>query len=136
MIPRKNSKYEKTHLLGNKLLSYVISILFGQKITDVMTGYKVFRKKVFDDLEIKSSFFQIEVELVSKILEKKYCIVEVPINYTYRKKGESKIKWNDGFSSLLFLLKEKSKKSPHSTLNHHSPILYLLCDRAIINMKL
>lgn len=77
---------KKSYLLGNKLLSYVISILFGQKITDVMTDYKVFRRKVFDDLEIKSNDFRIEVELVSKILEKKYRIIEVSINYTYRKK--------------------------------------------------
>ena len=99
----------KSHWVGNKILSYMTSILFGRKITDVMTGYKVFRKKVFDELEVKSNDFQVEVELVSKILEKKYRIVEIPINYTYREKGESKITWKDGFASLLFLLKQKSK---------------------------
>jgi len=103
-------KMKKSHLFGNKLLSYFTSILFGQKITDVMTGYKVFRKIIFDDMEVKSNDFQVEVELVSKILEKKYCIVEVPITYTYREKGKSKITWKDGFISLLFLLKKKSKK--------------------------
>jgi len=102
----KMKSMKKSHLLGNKFLSYVISILFGQKITDVMTGYKVFRRKVFDDLEIKSNDFRIEVELVSKILEKKYRIVEVPINYTYREKGESKITWKDRFTSVSLKTEE------------------------------
>ncbi len=99
----------KSHWIGNKFLTFMTSILFGRKITDVMTGYKVFRKQIFDDWEIESNDFQVEVELVTKILEKKYRIVEVPIRYTYREKGESKITWKDGFASLFFLLKQKSK---------------------------
>jgi len=98
---------KKSHLLGNKLLSYITSILFRQKITDVMTGYKVFKKNILEDLELKSNDFRVEVEIVSKILEKGYRIVEVPINYSYRKKGRSKISWKHGLASLMLLLKQK-----------------------------
>jgi len=98
---------KKSHLMENKLLSYIKSILFRQKITDVITSYKVFRKKVFDDLGVKSNDFRVEVELVSKILEKGYRIVSVPINYTHRKKGSLKISWKHDLSSLMLLLKQK-----------------------------
>jgi len=101
---------KQSHLIGNKFLSYITSTLYGQKITDVMTGYKVFRKKVLDEMELESNDFRIEVELVSKALENNYRIVMVPINYTYRRKGKSKISWKHGFTSLMLLLKRKGSK--------------------------
>lgn len=95
----------KSHFVGNKILTYTARVLYGHKLTDVMTGYKVFRKEVLESLELKSKEFEIETELVAKVLKKNYRIVEVPISYGYRKKGESKIGWKHGFISLQTLLK-------------------------------
>jgi len=95
----------KSHFVGNKVLTYATRVLYGHKLTDVMAGYKVFRKEVLESFELKSKEFEIETELVAKALKKNYRIAEVPITYRYRKRGESKIGWKHGFTSLQTLLK-------------------------------
>lgn len=91
------------HMLGNRILSFVAQILYGKKITDVMTGYKVFSKKCLDSIQICEKSFEVEVELTSKIFKNGFRFSEVPISYEYRRKGVSKINNRHGFRSLIKL---------------------------------
>lgn len=94
------------HYLGNRFLSFVTSVLYGQKVTDMETCYKVFRKEVIDGITLKSKRFDIEPEITAKILKKGYKIKEVQISFMGRKFSEGKkITWKDGIKALYTLLK-------------------------------
>jgi len=94
-----------SHLLANKFLSWCISLLSRRKITDVMTGYKIFTKEAIQGIEILSKGFEVETELVMKFCKKNLRILEVPIKYVHRRKGKSKINWKHGFLSLYNIFK-------------------------------
>ncbi len=95
-----------THYLGNKILSLATSILFGQWISDMETGYKVFKKEVVKGLQFRSKRFDIEPEITAKIIRRGYKIREVPIGFEGRTfKDGKKITWRDGVVALLTLIK-------------------------------
>jgi len=93
-----------SHTIGNKALTYATNILFGTKLTDVMTGSKAFKRKVINDIDINSESFEFEVEATSKLAKKDFKIVEIPIEYSRRSSGRSKISWVDGLKCLLHLV--------------------------------
>ncbi len=97
----------KTHLIGNKFLSTLTSILYGQKITDMETGYKLIRTDLLQELNLASDDFQIEPEITIKLLKKKIKIKEVPISYTAREKLEKKISVNDGIKAFWYLVRNR-----------------------------
>ena len=96
----------KLHYLGNMFLTVMTNILYSTKITDMETGYKVFRKEVVENMKLKAKRFDFEPEITAKILKKGYKIKEVPINFVGRtfKEGK-KITWKDGIKALLYLIK-------------------------------
>lgn len=67
------------HYLGNRFLSLLTSILFGQWITDMETCYKLFPRNAFDKIPLKSRGFEIEPEITAKLIKRGYHIYEVPI---------------------------------------------------------
>jgi len=93
-----------SHLVGNVILSRVASLLYQENITDIMTGYKAFSRKVLESLRLKENGFSVEVELTSKVLKDGWKILEIPIAYSYRTHGAAKIRYRDGLGSLLKLL--------------------------------
>jgi glycosyltransferase involved in cell wall biosynthesis len=99
-----NQGMSTSHRVGNQILSWTTNLLYGVSLTDVMTGYKVFTRKVLDSFTLTEPDFTVEVEIVSKCLHHGWRIVERPIRYTYRTTGESKIGYRDGVKSLWRLL--------------------------------
>lgn len=95
------------HFFGNKFLSLLTTLFYGNKITDMETGYKVFRRKVLDGINIKSKSFNFEPEITAKILKKGYKILEIDIKTKPRSYSEGKklhtIK--DGTCALWALIK-------------------------------
>lgn len=105
---RENPVIYKKYYLGNKFISWIISLLFGVKVTDSYTCYKVFRKKVIENIELKSKHFEIEAELTCKFLKNGYKILELPISYNPRTLEEGKkIKLKDALVGLITILKIK-----------------------------
>lgn len=98
-----------SHFIGNKILSLVTSILYNVPITDVMTGHKAFNRAVFNSLTLSEDGFEVEVEMTSKCLQNGWRFTEVPIDYSYRNIGLSKIAYRDGVRSLLNLVKYRCK---------------------------
>lgn len=93
------------YAFGNKFVTLITNILYNTTITDMETGFKVFRKKVLDGIKIKSKKFDFEPEFTAKILKKGYQILEVPINYRGRKFAEGKkLTWRDGISAVATLI--------------------------------
>jgi glycosyltransferase involved in cell wall biosynthesis len=94
------------YALGNKFVTLVTNLLFNTNITDMETGYKVFRRNVLDGITIHSKRFDVEPELTVKVLKKGCQIYEVPISYYGRKFDEGKkLTWRDGVVALWILIK-------------------------------
>jgi len=94
------------HAAGNKLLTSFTNFLYGSHLTDMETCYKIFTRKVYNKLNLKSKRFEFEPEITSKILKNGFKILEVPINYYSRgfKEGK-KITIIDGIKAVYYLLK-------------------------------
>ncbi|MCE5300454.1 MAG: glycosyltransferase family 2 protein [Spirochaetia bacterium] len=94
------------NLLANKILTTAANILFGLKLTDEATAYKLFRSDIFRSFNLKSKRFEFCPEVVAKSAKAGCRIVEVPVTYAARTVKEGKkIKWQDGFSALWTLIK-------------------------------
>ncbi len=99
-----------SHALGNLGLTLATSLLFGTRVTDMMTGYKVFRKYVLENINIQAERFEVEPDITGRILLNRYRLVELPIEYHKRKKGKAKISKLDGVRSLIWLLKIRFRR--------------------------
>ncbi|MFX0140141.1 MAG: glycosyltransferase family 2 protein [Candidatus Hodarchaeota archaeon] len=97
-----NYKGMWANLFGNKALSVAGSFFVRRWITDMMTCYKAFHRKLLDNLKAKS--FDVEPEITVKLLSNRNIdFTEIPINYNPRIKGK-KIKKIHGFISLWRLV--------------------------------
>jgi len=72
------------HMVANKLLTLFTNILYDTILTDMETGYKVFKKHVVEDMPLHAKRFEFEPEFTAKILKRKYRIFEVPITFNPR----------------------------------------------------
>ena len=97
------------HYLGNRFLSFVTSILYGQWITDMETGYKLFPRMAINHSELTSQGFSIEPELTARLLKQGYQIHEIAITTKPRgyKDGKKLQTWRDGWSALFTLIKHR-----------------------------
>lgn len=94
------------HLMANKLLTLLTNILYDTILTDMETGYKVFRKEVIEGMTIRANSFNFEPEFTAKILKRKYRIFEVPITFNPRDYSQGKkIKIHDAFEAVWALIK-------------------------------
>lgn len=94
------------HQVANKLLTFITNILYDSILTDMETGYKVFRRDVIEGLTIKAKRFNFEPEFTAKILKRKYRIFEVSISFNPRDYSEGKkIKFHDAFEAVWALIK-------------------------------
>ena len=95
------------NLLGNKMFTLLANVLFNRIYTDIATGYKVFKKDVIKNIEIKSNGFEIEPEITAKIAkDKKINIYEVPITIYSRSIAEGKkVRWWDFFIYIYTMIK-------------------------------
>ena len=94
------------HKMGNNLLTFITGLLYNTTLTDMETGYKVFRREVLQKMTLRSDDFAIEPELTAKVFKQKCRVYEIPISYYGRTYAEGKkIHWTDGFKALWTLLK-------------------------------
>jgi glycosyltransferase involved in cell wall biosynthesis len=95
------------HYFGNRFLSLITSVLYGQWITDMETCYKLFPKKALNGMKLNARGFELEPEITSKLLKRGYKIKEVSIFVNPRGYDEGK-KLNtakDGLKALWSLVK-------------------------------
>jgi glycosyltransferase involved in cell wall biosynthesis/predicted SAM-dependent methyltransferase len=94
------------HTLGNKLLTFLSNLCTDLNLTDMETGYKVFKRQVLEHLPLKSNRFGFEPEVTAKIAKMNYRIYEVPISYSGRDYWEGKkIGWKDGLKAIFSILR-------------------------------
>ena len=94
------------HYAGNKLITLLSNIMTNLNLTDMETGYKVFRAEVVKGLNLKAERFGCEPEITAKVAKRGYRIYEVPISYYGRTPNEGKkITWKDGIAALLHIIR-------------------------------
>ncbi len=94
------------NMVANKILTFVTNILYNNILSDMETGYKVFKRELVKDIPIHARRFDFEPEFTAKILKRKYRLYEVPIAFYPRDYSEGKkIKMWDAFEALWTLIK-------------------------------
>jgi glycosyltransferase involved in cell wall biosynthesis len=93
------------HYLANKILTFICNIFININLTDMETGYKVFKSSVIKNINIEEDSFSFEPEVTIKLARKKYKFYEVPITYNGRSYEEGKkIGLKDAFIALKTII--------------------------------
>jgi len=94
------------NMVANKILTLVTNVLYNNILTDMETGYKVFRREAIEGIPLRARRFDFEPEFTAKILKRKLRIFEVPIVFNPRDYSEGKkIKLKDAFEAMWALIK-------------------------------
>ena len=98
-VPRKTRA-------ANVFLTFLTNVLFGGRLTDMETAYKVFRREALDGIRLRCVGFDFEPEITARFLQRGYRILEVPITYNPRRIDEGKkMRFVDGLDAIYTLLK-------------------------------
>ncbi len=94
------------HYIANKILTLVTNIMTNLNMTDMETGYKLFKKDVIKSIKIKEKSFGVEPEITVKLAKKKFIFYEVPISYRGRSYQQGKkITIKDAFTAVYCIFK-------------------------------
>ncbi len=94
------------HMVGNKFLTLLSNVFTNLNLTDMETGYKVFKREVYEKIRIEEDRFGFEPEITAKVASLGARIYEVGISYAGRSYLEGKkIGWTDGVSALICIVK-------------------------------
>ena len=94
------------HFVANKLLTFMTNIVTNLNMSDMETGYKLFKKSVIQSINIKEKSFGVEPEITIKLAKKKFIFYEVPISYQGRSYDEGKkITLKDAFLAFYCIFK-------------------------------
>jgi glycosyltransferase involved in cell wall biosynthesis len=101
-----SSQFKSLNRMGNKMFLSVLNSVFKVKITDMLSGYRVFNRRFVKGVPLFGGGFETETELTIKALERGYRVVEVPVDLTTRPEGSfSKIRIvHDGLRILNTIL--------------------------------
>jgi glycosyltransferase involved in cell wall biosynthesis len=90
--------------LANLFLTLLTNVLYGCRLTDMETAYKMFRRGVADRLRLRCIGFEVEPEITAQFLKNGFRIQEVPISYNPRTSEQGKkIGWRDGVRAIYYL---------------------------------
>lgn len=104
---RKTGAYRPGHVLGNRMLTGAVRLVFGRDFRDMLSGYKVFSRRFVRSFPGMSRGFEIETEFTIHALELQMPCAELPAAYRERPVGStSKLNtFRDGFRILLFIVR-------------------------------
>ena len=106
--------YRRGHVLGNRLLTGLTSLMFGIKVADMLTGYRIMSRRFVKSFPAAAAGFGIETELTVHAVRTKVPMAEVPTRYKERPAGSaSKLStWRDGFRILLTIVGLMRRERP------------------------
>jgi glycosyltransferase involved in cell wall biosynthesis len=94
------------NMVANKLLTLMTNVLYNTILSDMETGYKVFKREVVKDMKLRARRFEFEPEFTAKILKRRFRVFEVAIAFNPRDYDEGKkIGLRDAFEAVWALLK-------------------------------
>jgi len=94
------------HAVGNKIITTLSNMMTDLNLSDMETGYKIFKAEILKKITIESNRFGFEPEITAKIARMGCRIYEIPISYWGRDYSEGKkINWKDGVAALYWIIK-------------------------------
>lgn len=103
--PDNDMKFDRFRF-GSWVLTKLTNVLYGSKLTDEPTCYKLFHRDTIEGMKLDCTGFEFCPEITAKLLKRGYDIVELPISYRGRTVAEGKkINWKDGVIGIWTLLK-------------------------------
>jgi len=104
--------YRRGHRFGNAVLTGLVTLAFGNRLTDLLSGYRVFSRRFVKSFPALAAGFEIETELSIHALQLRMPIAELTISYKERPQGStSKLStYKDGFRilrTIVYLVKEE-----------------------------
>lgn len=84
-----NENKRPFHNFGNRLVRYLINMIFNSRINDIMTGYRAFSHLFVKNIPILTKGFEIETEMTIHALDKNFVLKEIPVNYRDRPAGSN-----------------------------------------------
>ena len=108
----KGGQYSRLHFfwhyVANKILTTITNIFTNLNMSDMETGYKLFKSEVIKSITLTENSFGIEPEITIKLAKKKYIFYEVPISYNGRSYEQGKkITFLDAFRAIYCIFKYK-----------------------------
>ena len=105
VLNKKNKHGYLSFTIGGILMTKLTNLLYQTKLTDIATGYKVFRSSTLNNLSLTKNGFEIEAEITAKLAKNNIPIAEVPIRYQPRSfQDGKKIQVYDGFKYFLTII--------------------------------
>ena len=94
--------------VGNRTLTWMTNVLFGQSLTDMETCYKIIRGDLARSLDLKADRFDIEPEITVALLRRGHKIVELPVTFSPRSRAAGKkMRWRDGIEAIRMLWRHR-----------------------------
>jgi hypothetical protein len=84
-----DDSFRPFHVWGNRLVCRMVNLIFGSKLTDIMSGYRAFNRAVAERLPVVASGFDVETEMTLQLLFRHFVVREAPIAYGARPPGSS-----------------------------------------------
>lgn len=109
-----DSAYRPGHAVGNKVLTGAVRVLFGNDVTDMLSGYRVFSRRFVKSFPALSREFETETEMTVHALNLRLSTLEIPIDFKDRPPGsESKLRtYRDGWRILKVILTLARRERP------------------------
>jgi len=112
----KKHNYFINEFIG-KFNTFIFNLLFGQSLSDIHCGLKIFHRNVYNNIDLSVNDFGLEIDIASQIIKKNYFIYEVGVSYFSRTvSAGKKITWVDGLKSYYYLFKARFLDNTTSTL--------------------
>jgi glycosyltransferase involved in cell wall biosynthesis len=120
----------RLNYLGTKFITWTVDVLFGQPITDPLAGFRAIRRAALQRIDLRARGYDIEVDMVLRVIKAGGRVVEVPASRAPRGHGESDLNsFRDGLLILRRILSVRFERRPSTTLAGAAPAAGVELDR-------
>ncbi|MBC9208709.1 glycosyltransferase [Roseomonas aerophila] len=128
-VSHEQAAYRPGHRLGNRVLTGLVRLAFGNQVTDMLSGYRCFSRRFVKSFPALAQGFETETEFTVHALELRLPVAEIPTAYSERPQGStSKLNtYRDGFRILRAILTLLAREKPFAFFGGFSLLFLLLC---------
>jgi dolichol-phosphate mannosyltransferase len=110
----KGGSLKRLNMVGNRIINLLFGMIYGQRLKDILSGYRAFTASAVRSLDLSTSGFEIESEMTIESVKKGLRIKEVPITYLPRRSGtKTKLSpFRDGLKIVLTIYRLAKTQNP------------------------